>query len=76
VATEAQAEGSTIPESVAMETATEEVEITVPVAGVPKHAVPDLEAPVATEITTGIHVDVLLESSMDVVIRSSEIQDA
>jgi hypothetical protein len=34
VVTEAQTEGSTIPEPVAMETATEEVEIIVPVAAV------------------------------------------
>jgi hypothetical protein len=76
VVTEAQAEGSTIPEAVAMETATEEVEIAVSAAGVLEGAVPNLEALVAPEVTTGIHVDVLPESSMDAVVRSPEIQDA
>jgi hypothetical protein len=65
--TKALAEGSTFPEVIAMETTTEEVEIAIPVAGVPEGAVPDPEAPVAPEITTRIHVDVLSESSMDVV---------
>jgi hypothetical protein len=69
VVIEAQVEGSTIPEAVAMETAAREVESVVPVAGVP-------EAPVAPEIAEGVHVDVLPKSSMNVVVRSPEIQDA
>jgi hypothetical protein len=72
VVTETQAEGSTIPEAVAMGTTTEEVEIATPVS---EGAVPNPEAPVAPEIITGVHVDVLLESSTDVVVRSPEIQD-
>jgi hypothetical protein len=56
-----------IPEAVAMETATEEVEIVVPVVGVMEGAVPNPEVPVAPEIITGVHVDVLSESSTDVV---------
>jgi hypothetical protein len=58
-----------------METAVGEVESVVPVAGVPEGAAPGPEALVAPEITEGIHVDVLPESSMDVVVRSPEIQD-
>jgi hypothetical protein len=34
------------------------------------------EAPVAPEIIEGVHVDVLPESSMDVVVQSPKIQDA
>jgi hypothetical protein len=58
-----------IPEAVA-------IEGVVPEAGAPKEVAPGAEAPVAPEITKDIHVDVLQESSMDVVIRSPEIQDA
>jgi hypothetical protein len=76
VVTEAQVEGATIPEAVAMETATGEVEVAVPVAGVQEGEAPDPEAPVAPEVTKGIHVDVLPKSSMDVIVRSPEIQDA
>jgi hypothetical protein len=76
VVTEAQVEGSTIPEAVAMEAAAVEVENVVPVAGVPEGAAPGPEAPVAPEIIEEVHVDVLPESSMDVVVRSPEIQDA
>jgi hypothetical protein len=73
VVTEAQAKRSTTPEAVAMEIATEEVEIAVPVVRVMKGAVPDPEALVAPKITIGIHVDVLPELSTDVVVRSPEI---
>jgi hypothetical protein len=59
-----------------METVTREVKVTVPIAGVPEGAVPIPEASVAPEIIIGIHIDVLPESSMDVVVRSPEIQDA
>jgi hypothetical protein len=73
VVTEAQVEGSTIPEAVAMETAVGEVESVVSVAGVPEGAAPGLEALVAPEIIDGVHVDVLPKSSMDMVVRSPEI---
>jgi hypothetical protein len=62
-------EGSTIPEAVA-------IEGVVPEAGVSEKIAPCPEASVAPEITKEIHVDVLPESSMDVVVRSPEIQDA
>jgi hypothetical protein len=38
-------------------------------------AVPNLGAPVIPEIITEVHVEVLPESSTDVVVRSLEIQD-
>jgi hypothetical protein len=60
--TEAQVEGSTIPEAVAMETAARGVESVAPVAEVPKGAAPGPGAPVAPEIIEGVDVDVLLES--------------
>jgi hypothetical protein len=58
-----------------METAIEEGEVVVPVAEVTEGSAPDPEAPVAPEIIVGIHVDVLPESSTDVVVRLPEIQD-
>jgi hypothetical protein len=69
VVTEAQVEGSTIPEDVA-------IEGVVPKAGVSERTAPSPEALVAPEITKEIPVDVLPESSMDIVVRSPEIQDA
>jgi hypothetical protein len=65
-----------IPEAVAMEVVTEEVEVVVPMAGVTEGATPDPEAPVSPEIISRIHVDVLTRSSTDVAMRSPEIQDA
>jgi hypothetical protein len=59
-----------------METAAGEVESAVPVAEVPVGASPGPGAPVAPEIIEGVDVDVLPESSMDVVVRSPKIQDA
>jgi hypothetical protein len=76
VVTDAQVEGSTIPEAVAMETDAGGVESAVPVAGVPEGATPDPEAPIALEDIEGVPVDVLPESSMDVVVRLLEIHDA
>jgi hypothetical protein len=76
VVTEAQVEGSTILEAVAMETVEGGVGDAVPVAEVPEGAALSPEAPAAPEIIEGVHVDVLPESSMDVVVRSPEIQDA
>jgi hypothetical protein len=67
--TETQVEGSTIPEAVTIESV-------VPKVRASEGAAPDPEAPVAPEITEEIHVDVLPESSMDVVVRSPEIQEA
>jgi hypothetical protein len=74
--TEAQAGGSAVPEAVAMEAATEEVEVAMSMAEVMEGTTPDPEVPAALEIITGIHVDVLPESSTVVVVRSPEIQDA
>jgi hypothetical protein len=65
-----------IPEVVAVGTAAEEVEITAPVAGGSEGALHNAEAPVAPEIITGVHVDLLPGSSTDVVVRSPVIQDA
>jgi hypothetical protein len=59
-----------------METDAGEVESVVPVTEVPEGAAPGPGAPVAPEIIEGVDVDVLPESSMDVVVRSPEIQDA
>jgi hypothetical protein len=67
--TEAQVEGSVIPETVP-------VEGTAPEAAVLEGATTELEVPVAPEPTEEVHNDVLPEASMDVVVRSPEIQDA
>jgi hypothetical protein len=67
VVAEEQVEGSMIPEAIAIETAAGEVENVVPIAGVPEGVAPGPEARVAMEITEGVHVDVLPESSMDMV---------
>jgi hypothetical protein len=69
VVTKTQVEGSTIPEVVA-------IEGSVPEAEESEGAAPSLKALVAPETTKEIHVDVILESSMDVVDRSPEIQNA
>jgi Ni,Fe-hydrogenase III small subunit len=76
VVIEAQVEGSTIPETVAMETVAGGVESVIPVDEVPEGAAPCPESPVAPEVIEGVHIDVLPESSLDVVVRSPEIQDA
>jgi hypothetical protein len=65
-----------IPEIVVVETVAGEVEGVVPVAGLPEGAAPGPEAPMASEDIQGVHVDVLPETSMDVVVRSPEIHDA
>jgi hypothetical protein len=69
VVTEAQVEGTTIPEAVA-------IEGVVPEADVLGGATSSSEAPIAPEIMEEVHDDALPESSMDVVVRSPEIQDA
>jgi hypothetical protein len=69
VVTETQVEGTPIPEAVA-------IEGVAPEAGVLEGAAPGPEVPIAPEVTEEIHEDALLESSMDVVVRSPKIQDA
>jgi hypothetical protein len=61
-----------------METATEEVEVVVPVAAAAaaEGTAPNPEAPVAPEVIVGVHVDVLPEASTEMVVRSPEIEDA
>jgi hypothetical protein len=58
-----------IPEAMPVEGATLE-------ATVLEEATTGLEVPVAPEPTEEVHDDALLESSMDIVFRSPEIQDA
>jgi hypothetical protein len=67
--TEAQAEDAAIPEAVVIEGA-------VPEAEVPKEVVSVPEVPIAPETMEDVCDDALPESSMDVVVRSPEIQDA
>jgi hypothetical protein len=69
VVTEAQVEGTTISEAVA-------IEGIVPEADVLEGAASGLEVPIAPETTEEVHDDAFSESSMDVVVRSPEIQDA
>jgi hypothetical protein len=66
---ETQVEGTMIPEAVP-------VEGTAPEAAVPGEATTEAEVPVAPEPTEEVHDDPLPEASMDVVVRSPEIQDA
>jgi hypothetical protein len=54
VVTEAQVEGYTILEAIAMETAAGEVESAVPAAGVPVGVAPNPGAPAALEIIEGV----------------------
>jgi hypothetical protein len=56
-----------------MGTTAGEVENAVPVAGVSEGAAPSPGAPVAPEIIEGVDVDVLPESSMDMIVRSPKI---
>jgi hypothetical protein len=69
VVTEAQVEGTAIPEAVA-------IEGLVPEADVLGGATSGPEAPIAPEITEEVHDNKLPKSGMDVVVRSPEIQDA
>jgi hypothetical protein len=66
--TETQVEGSTIPEAMS-------VEGVVPEAEVLKGAASGPQVTIAPETTEEVRDDVLVESSMDVVVRSQEIQD-
>jgi hypothetical protein len=67
--TGAQVEGTAIPEAVPVEGVVPEAEV---IAG---STFEPAETP-APEITREVHDDALLETSMDVVVRSPEIQDA
>jgi hypothetical protein len=69
VLTVAQVEGSAIPEAVP-------VEGVVPEAEVITGAASGLVETAAPEITEEVHDEALPETSMDVVVRSPEIQDA
>jgi hypothetical protein len=68
VMTETQVEGTTIPEVVP-------VEGTAPEATALEGATTEPEVPVAHVPTEEVHDDALSETSMDVVVRSPEIQD-
>jgi hypothetical protein len=65
----AQVEGTAIPEAVPVEGVVPEAEMTAGAASEPA----ETAAPVVTE---GVHDKALSETSMDVVVRSPEIQDA
>jgi hypothetical protein len=67
--TETQVEGATIPEVVPVEGVVPEVEVLEGAASGP-------EVAIAPEATEEVRDDVLPESSMDIVVRSPEIQDA
>jgi hypothetical protein len=69
VLTETQVGGATIPEAVLVEGVVPEAEV---LAG----AALEPGVTVAPEATEGVRDDALLESSMDIVVRSPEIQDA
>jgi hypothetical protein len=72
----AQAGGSSIPEVVAIKTATEETGVAVPVTRVTEGIAPEREAAVAPEVVVGAHADALPRASTKVVMREPEIQDA
>jgi hypothetical protein len=67
--TEVQVEGTAIPEAVAIEGVMSEAEVL-------EGATSGPEVPIAPEATKEVRDDTLPESSMDVVVRSPEIQDA
>jgi uncharacterized membrane protein len=67
--TESQVEGTTIPEAVPIEGVMPEAEVL-------EGAASGLEMTIAPEATKEVRDDALPKSSMDVVIRSLEIQDA
>jgi hypothetical protein len=69
VLTETQAEGATIPEAVLVEGVVLEVEVLEEAASGPA-------VTVALEVMEEVHDDAPPESSMDVVVRLPEIQDA
>jgi hypothetical protein len=59
-----------------METATEEVEVAIPMVEAAEGPALDPKAPVAPEVIVGVHVDVLPKVSTEMVVRLPEIQDA
>jgi hypothetical protein len=63
-----EAERSSIPKTMAMETATKEAEIAMVVAEVTEGTAPELEAAVAPEVVVGAHVDALPGTSMEVIV--------
>jgi hypothetical protein len=65
----AQDEGTAIPKAVSDEGVVPEAEVTTGAASEPAETA-------APEVTEKVHDDALLETSMDVVVRSPEIQDA
>jgi hypothetical protein len=65
----AQVEGTAIPEAVPVEGIVPEAEVTT-------RAASELAGTAAPEVTKEAHDDALSETSMDVVVRSPEIQDA
>jgi hypothetical protein len=69
VLTGAQVEGTAIPEALPVEGVVPEAEMT---AGTTS----ELAETAAPGVTKGMHDEALLETSMDVVVRSPEIQDA
>jgi hypothetical protein len=66
---ETKVEGTTIPEAVPVEGVVPEAEVLEGAASGP-------EVTIALEATEEVRDDALMESSMDVVVRSPEIQDA
>jgi hypothetical protein len=75
VLTGAQAEGFAVPEAIAIEAATKEAEVAIPVTEVTEGTTLEPEAVVAPEVVEGAQIDVLLGTSTEVVVRSPEIQD-
>jgi hypothetical protein len=63
------------PEAVAMETATVEAELTVPVTGVTEGTAPEPGSAVAPEVVVEAHVDAHPGASMEVLVCEPEIQD-
>jgi hypothetical protein len=51
-----------------METAIEEVDVVVPMAEAAEGVAPGPKAPVAPKVIVGVHVDVLLEASTEMVV--------
>ena len=72
----AQAEGTSIPEAVAMETATMGSEPTGPMAGTAEETAPELGTAVAPELGAEVQDDPLHGTSTDVVVRSPIIEEA
>jgi hypothetical protein len=65
-----------ILEAVAMKTATEEVELSVPATGVTEGTTLEPRAAVSPVVMVEAHVDVHLTTSMEVVVHEPEVQEA